>query len=103
MSGRKVSFAALPFSGWRRKSSARRRESRRWREPASKALRASQVEMKSSSLPEDEMNTRAMQLLGDALDKDIGIENEIATWMKTQFEAKYVSKISVLLFRCDAG
>ncbi|CAJ0569066.1 unnamed protein product, partial [Mesorhabditis spiculigera] len=61
---------------------------RKWREPTSKALRASQIEMKSSSLPDDDMTAQAIQFLADALDKG-GIENDIATFMKTQFETKY--------------
>ncbi|CAJ0931501.1 unnamed protein product, partial [Mesorhabditis belari] len=124
MSGRKLSIMAFGYMQKRRRSSARRKESRRWKEPPSKALRASQIEMKSSSL-EDEMTSDAIQTLSDALDKG-GIENDIATYMKSTFEKKYgnnwncivgrnfgshlscvehvhlsVSKISVLLFRCE--
>ncbi|CAI4224469.1 unnamed protein product [Auanema sp. JU1783] len=107
----------------RRKISSRRRESRRWKDPPDKALRAKDILIRASSLTEDK-NLQAVQFLGLALET-CGIENEIATFLKKKCDQTFgmswqcivgrnfgshldcveyihltISKISVLIFRC---
>ncbi|CAD6198761.1 unnamed protein product [Caenorhabditis auriculariae] len=107
----------------RRKLSSKRRESRRWREPPEKALRAEDIVVKSTTMTE-QRTQQAVTCLGDAL-ANCGIENEIASFMKRKFDELHgshwqcivgrnfgshldtvehvhliLSKISVLLFRC---
>ncbi|PIC31418.1 hypothetical protein B9Z55_012132 [Caenorhabditis nigoni] len=98
------------------------KESRKWREPPEKALRFENVIVQETNLPVEQME-ESKKMLGDALQL-CGIENEIASFMKRKFDAKYgghwqcivgrnfgshldpvqfihftVSKISVILFR----
>ncbi|EYC28738.1 hypothetical protein Y032_0007g3389 [Ancylostoma ceylanicum] len=109
--------------GSRRKISARRRESRRWRDPLEKALRPENIQLRDTNMNEEKTND-AIFLLGRAIE-EAGIENQIATFLKKKFDEKhggswqcivgrnfgmhldciefihmYISKISILLFRC---
>ncbi|XGW28785.1 hypothetical protein V3C99_008518 [Haemonchus contortus] len=103
--------------------SARRRESRRWRDPLEKALRPENILLKETNASKAKASD-AILLLGRAIE-ECGIENEIATFLKKKFDEKhgdtwqcivgrnfgmhldcvefihmYISKISILLFRC---
>ncbi|CAJ0604138.1 unnamed protein product [Cylicocyclus nassatus] len=109
--------------GCRRKISVRRRETRRWKEPLEKALRPENIQLRDSSLNQEKTND-ALSYLGRAIE-ECGIENEIATFLKKKFDEKYggawqcivgrnfgmhldcnefihmyISKISILLFKC---
>ncbi|KAK6748467.1 hypothetical protein RB195_001220 [Necator americanus] len=100
-----------------------RRESRRWKEPPQKALRPENIQLRESSMNEEKTKD-AIFFLGRAIEER-GIENEIATFLKRKFDEKhggswqcivgrnfgmhldcvefvhmYISKISILLFRC---
>ncbi|WKY05732.1 hypothetical protein Q1695_006158 [Nippostrongylus brasiliensis] len=100
-----------------------RRESRRWRDPLEKALRSENIQLRETNMSE-EKKADALQLLGRAIE-ECGIENEIATFLKRKFDERhggvwhcivgrnfgmnldciefihmYISKISILLFRC---
>ncbi|WKY05733.1 hypothetical protein Q1695_006158 [Nippostrongylus brasiliensis] len=117
-----VRKASMIF-GSRRKISTKRRESRRWRDPLEKALRSENIQLRETNMSE-EKKADALQLLGRAIE-ECGIENEIATFLKRKFDERhggvwhcivgrnfgmnldciefihmYISKISILLFRC---
>ncbi|EYC28736.1 hypothetical protein Y032_0007g3389 [Ancylostoma ceylanicum] len=99
------------------------RESRRWRDPLEKALRPENIQLRDTNMNEEKTND-AIFLLGRAIE-EAGIENQIATFLKKKFDEKhggswqcivgrnfgmhldciefihmYISKISILLFRC---
>ncbi|KAK6028739.1 dynein light chain type 1 [Ostertagia ostertagi] len=111
----------------RRKISAKRRESRRWRDPLEKALRPENILLKETNTSEAktaDSDVFRPCYTGRAIEQ-CGIENEIATFLKKKFDEKhggpwqcivgrnfgmhlecvefihmYISKISILLFRC---
>ncbi|KAK5978683.1 Dynein light chain, partial [Trichostrongylus colubriformis] len=71
----------------RRKISARRRESRRWRDPLEKALRPENILLRDSNTSEAK-TADALLLLGRAIE-ECGIENEIASFLKKKFDEKH--------------
>ncbi|KAF1755828.1 hypothetical protein GCK72_012278 [Caenorhabditis remanei] len=64
-----------------------RKESRKWREPPEKALRFENLIIQETNLPLEQIE-ESKKMLGDALQL-CGIENEIASFMKRKFDAKY--------------
>ncbi|VDO07270.1 unnamed protein product [Haemonchus placei] len=76
----------------RRKMSARRRESRRWRDPLEKALRPENILLKETNASKAKASD-AILLLGRAIE-ECGIENEIATFLKKKFDEKH-GKINI--------
>ncbi|RCN53326.1 hypothetical protein ANCCAN_00388 [Ancylostoma caninum] len=82
--------------GSRRKISARRRESRRWRDPLEKALRPENIQLRDTNMNEEKTND-AIFLLGRAIEEG-GIENQIATFLKKKFDEKHALEVLVMTF-----
>ncbi|GMR48531.1 hypothetical protein PMAYCL1PPCAC_18726, partial [Pristionchus mayeri] len=81
-----------------RQISQRRRASCRFREGPEKAFRKQDIQLKGSSVKDEEVNNAAIDLLARSLELQL-IENEVATFIKRGFDEKFGSNWNVIVGR----
>ncbi|GMS95923.1 hypothetical protein PENTCL1PPCAC_18098, partial [Pristionchus entomophagus] len=91
-------FATKSFAALLAEESDEGRTSCRFKEGPEKAFRKQDIQLKTSSAKDEEVNTTAIDLLEKSLELQL-IENEVATFIKQGFDEKFGSNWNVIVGR----